>query len=111
MVSDLDEGQLKPKLVSALDDWKGESPAATANFAEPEMATNVIYLVDKPDAPQSEIRIGKRDMVEDITGEFFKANLMNFALGGNFNSRIHLNLREERGYTYGPRTRFWGDER
>ncbi|MGO3645387.1 MAG: M16 family metallopeptidase, partial [Pseudoalteromonas sp.] len=110
VVSDLDKSELKPKLVSTLDDWQGQSPAATASFAEPEVATNVIYLVDKPDAPQSEIRIGKRDIAEDITGEFFKANLMNFALGGNFNSRINLNLREDKGYTYGARTRFWGGE-
>ena len=48
-------------------------------------------------------------MIEDITGEFFKSNLMNFALGGNFNSRINLNLREDKGYTYGARTNFWGD--
>ena len=49
-------------------------------------------------------------MVEDITGEFFKANLMNFAFGGTFNSRINLNLREDKGYTYGARSRFWGDK-
>ena len=34
---------------------------------------------------------------------------MNFALGGNFNSRINLNLREDKGYTYGAHSRFYGD--
>jgi len=110
VVSDLEQRQLAPKLVATLDDWQGSAPASNATFEEPNIAPNVVYLVDKPDAPQSEIRIGNRGMVEDITGEFFKANLMNFALGGNFNSRINLNLREDKGYTYGARTRFWGDD-
>jgi len=110
VVSDLEQRQLAPKLVATLDDWQGSAPASNATFEESNIAPNVVYLVDKPDAPQSEIRIGNRGMVEDITGEFFKANLMNFALGGNFNSRINLNLREDKGYTYGARTRFWGDD-
>ncbi|MBU2279291.1 MAG: insulinase family protein, partial [Gammaproteobacteria bacterium] len=69
-----------------------------------------IYLVDKPDAPQSEIRIGKRSITEDITGEFYRSGLMNFVLGGNFNSRINLNLREDKGYTYGASSRFSADK-
>ncbi|WP_076924848.1 pitrilysin family protein [Pseudoalteromonas sp. EB27] len=110
IVSDLKESTIEPKVKATLTNWKGKSSSVAVDFSEPKVETNVIYLVDKPDAPQSEIRIGKRDMVEDITGEFFKANLMNFALGGTFNSRINLNLREDKGYTYGARSRFWGDK-
>jgi zinc protease len=109
IVSDLDQPALQSKIKNTLDNWQGKAPVSTAKFEEPKIAGNVIYLVDKSDAPQSEIRIGKRGMIEDITGEFFKSNLMNFAIGGNFNSRINLNLREDKGYTYGARTRFWGD--
>ncbi|MCQ8877667.1 insulinase family protein [Pseudoalteromonas shioyasakiensis] len=109
VVSDLDQAALQSKVTNTLKTWQGSSPAVTATFKLPKVEGNTIYLVDKPGAPQSEIRIGKRDMIEDITGEFFKSNLMNFALGGNFNSRINLNLREDKGYTYGARTRFWGD--
>jgi zinc protease len=110
IVSDLSEAAVEPKVKSALANWQGKGQSFDVDFTEPNVQTNVIYLVDKPGAPQSEIRIGKRDMVEDITGEFFKANLMNFALGGTFNSRINLNLREDKGYTYGARSRFWGDK-
>jgi len=110
IVSDLSEADVEPKVKSALANWQGKGQSFDVDFTEPNVQTNVIYLVDKPGAPQSEIRIGKRDMVEDITGEFFKANLMNFALGGTFNSRINLNLREDKGYTYGARSRFWGDK-
>ena len=68
----------------------------------------VIYLVHKDNAAQSAIRIGKRSLKEDITGEYYRAYLMNFPLGGAFNSRINLNLREDKGYTYGARSYFSG---
>lgn len=47
-----------------------------------------IYLVDKAGAPQSEIRVGYMTGLEfDATGEYFKTTLMNYTLGGAFNSR------------------------
>ena len=70
-----------------------------------------IYMVDKVDAPQSEIRIGYvTDMSYDATGDYFKSYLMNFPLGGAFNSRINLNLREDKGWTYGARGYFSSDD-
>ena len=52
------------------------------------------------------IRIYRRAMPFDTTGDYFTAGLMNFNLGGNFNSRINLNLREDKGYTYGASSGF-----
>jgi zinc protease len=46
----------------------------------------------------------------DATGEFYKAGLMNYILGGAFNSRVNLNLREDKGWTYGARSTFFGDK-
>ena len=55
-------------------------------------------MVDKVDAPQSQIRIGYiTDMKYDVTGDYYKSYLMNFPLGGAFNSRINMNLREDKG--------------
>ena len=68
-----------------------------------------IYVIDKPDAAQSEIRIGRPALTYDATGEFYRAGLANFVLGGAFNSRINLNLREDQGYTYGARSMFVGE--
>jgi len=68
----------------------------------------VIYVVDKPDATQSIVRLIKPFLPYDALGEQFRTNLMNFPLGGAFNSRINLNLREDKGYTYGARSRFVG---
>lgn len=66
-----------------------------------------LYLVDKPGAAQSEIRIGYvTDMRFDATGEYYQSTLMNYVLGAAFTSRINLNLREDKGYTYGARSSF-----
>ena len=45
-------------------------------------------------------------LTNDATGEYFERSLMNFVLGGAFNSRINLNLREDKGYSYGARSGF-----
>jgi zinc protease len=75
--------------------------------ATPELPGLTLYLVDKPMAPQSEIRIGYMSpLTYDATGEYFERGLMNYVLGGAFSSRINLNLREDKGYTYGARSGF-----
>ncbi len=67
----------------------------------------VIYAVDIPKAAQTEFRIGYvTDMPYDTKGTYYKSNLMNYPLGGAFNSRLNLNLREDKGWTYGARARF-----
>lgn len=109
VVSDLDEKQLANSL-NSLTDWKGQGPELALDITMPGTKTGVIYLVNKDDAAQSAIRIGKRGLKEDITGEFYRSYLMNFPLGGAFNSRINLNLREDKGYTYGARSYFWGNK-
>jgi zinc protease len=70
-----------------------------------------VYLVDIPRAAQTEFRVGYATGLKyDATGEFYKATLMNYALGGSFNGRVNINLREDKGWTYGARTNFDGDE-
>jgi zinc protease len=70
-----------------------------------------IYLVDIPKAAQTEFRVGyNTDLKYDATGEYYKAGLMNYVLGGAFNSRLNLNLREDKGWTYGARSSFSSDE-
>ena len=107
VVSDLHKDDVMAKLAS-FESWQGEAVAATPLKPFPEMGKTKIYLVDKPGAAQSEIQIARRALPYDALGEYHRANLANFALGGAFNSRINLNLREEKGYTYGARTGFAG---
>ena len=108
-VSDLDQAKLT-KSLSILEDWQGKALDLDLSLPNGSGEMGMIYLVDKEGAAQSAIRIGKRSMTEDITGEYYKSSLMNFALGGAFNSRINLNLREDKGYTYGARSNFSGGE-
>lgn len=70
-----------------------------------------IYLVDVPKAAQTEFRVGGvTGLKYDATGDFYRAMLTNYPLGGAFNSRINLNLREDKGWTYGARSGFSADK-
>jgi zinc protease len=91
-----------------LTDWQGKT-YSIPDYAEfPDLDQPKIYLVDKPGAKQAVVRIIKPALPYDATGEQFRSKLMNFALGGMFNSRINLNLREDKGYTYGASSNFVG---
>lgn len=109
LVSDLDKKSVL-KSLSIFKPLSGEGKELLLNLPESNVKRGVIYLVNKDNAAQSAIRIGKRSLTEDVTGEYYRAYLMNFPLGGAFNSRINLNLREDKGYTYGARSYFYGDK-
>lgn len=104
-VSNLDQETLLDKL-SVLAAWTGPSVPATQLKPFPELAGGTIYLVDKPGAAQSELRVGMRAMPWDATGPYHRARLMNYSLGGDFSGRVNLNLREDKGYTYGASSGF-----
>jgi len=72
--------------------------------------TTTVYLVDKPYAAQSVVMAAFPSLPFDYKGEYFQNTVMNFSLGGTFNSRINLNLREDKGYTYGARAGFSGNK-
>lgn len=110
VVGDISEKEILPKL-EFLRNWEAKRVEIPDVQASTEIERTKIYLVDKESAPQSEIRIGYlTDMTYDATGEYFENYLMNYNLGGAFNSRINLNLREDKGYTYGARSYFSSDD-
>lgn len=98
------------KSVSFLTSMKGAEISKIEYPELPKVDKTKIYFVDKEGAPQSEIRIGYLALPYDSDGEFYRAQLMNYPLGGNFNSRININLREKKGYTYGARSSFSGTD-
>ncbi len=105
IVGDVNEKEILEKL-AFLKNWKKKGvvfPAVTIANA----ATNTnkqVMLVDKYKAAQSEIRVGLLGQKYDWNGNFFKTNAMNYPFGGSFNSRLNLNLREDKGFTYGIRS-------
>lgn len=70
------------------------------NFAINSESKRKIFLVDKKESAQSEIRIGNITKLRDDQ-DYYAARIMNTIFGGQFSSRINLNLREKRGLTYG----------
>jgi zinc protease len=79
-------------------------PAAVEE-APTSAAAPGLYCVDRPGAPQAELRIGHRAVAASHPDWLLLA-AVNYPLGGQFSSRLNLNLREKRGFTYGVRSGF-----
>lgn len=105
IVGDVSKSEIIPKL-SYLKSWQGRDYIIPSYEDFPEITPSKIYFVDLPNASQSVINYSRRAMIYDATGDHFKATLMNYPLGSAFNSRINLNLREDKGYTYGASSYF-----
>ena len=105
VVGDADAKTLLPKLETAFANWKS---ADVPKISTPENVTfdkAGIYIIDKPGAAQSVLTIGQVGVSRD-NPDFFALQVMNSILGGQFSARVNMNLREEKGYTYGARTGF-----
>jgi zinc protease len=105
-VGDTTPDVITAKLEEVLKDWKpGEAPEL--KYPQPPAPPKgvTVYLVDKPAAAQSVLSVGKVG-VPRSTPDYFPLVVMNAALGGQFSSRINLNLREDKGYSYGARSSF-----
>jgi zinc protease len=86
-------------------DWTGSLTLPGIASDNAARAVRSVHLVNKPDAPQSELRIGHIGLPRRHP-DYFPAVIMNAVLGGLFSSRINLNLREVHGYTYGASSYF-----
>lgn len=104
VVGNITVEKLKEKLENHLARWVIKKKVPDLSFPE-NSAERKIYLVHKEGAVQSEIRIG-HSADKRSAADFFSKHLMNIILGGQFSSRINLNLREDKGYTYGAHSRF-----
>ncbi len=70
-----------------------------------------VYFYNIPKAAQTEFRVGYiTNLKYDALGEYYKCGLMNFPFGGAFNCRLNINLREDKGWTYGARGGFNGND-
>jgi predicted Zn-dependent peptidase len=105
VVGDITKDALLPKLEKAFGAWKRGEKAGHQAWSAEQVSKSVVYLVDKPGAAQSEIRIG-RIGVDRLSDDYYDLTVMNTILGGSFASRLNQNLREEHGYTYGARSAF-----
>ncbi len=104
---DLDELPVEAMVRNAFGAWQAEGIARPELPEAPDAAAGDrrVVVVDRPDAPQSEIRVGHVGTAR-LTDDFHALSVMNALLGGLFNSRLNMLLREERGYTYGVSSSF-----
>jgi zinc protease len=90
---------------ATLDSWSGKRSSVQKKADGTARTTRAAELVAKPDAAQSELRIGHLGVARTHS-DYFNIVVMNAVLGGLFSSRINLNLREAHGYTYGASSYF-----
>ncbi|MDQ3521532.1 MAG: insulinase family protein [Gemmatimonadota bacterium] len=106
VVGDVSAAEVMNTLQAALGSWSGGAATQVRYPAAPRpQAATRVYLIDKPGSAQSEIRIGQLGVARNHP-DHYPLLVMNSILGGQFSSRINLNLREDKGYTYGARSGF-----
>lgn len=106
LVGDVNADALHPVVERAFGGWTGGAAGALPpTGAAPEVASTTVYLIDKPGAAQSEVRIGHPGVSRDHP-DYFPLIVLNTILGGSFTSRLNTNLRETHGFTYGAGSSF-----
>lgn len=102
---DIELGEVIDVAERHLGDWQGLPPQVAELVVEPARRERAVAVIDRPEAPQTEIRAGHIGLPRRHP-DYFKVVVLNAILGGLFNSRLNLNLREEHGYTYGASSSF-----
>ncbi|HEY1112755.1 MAG TPA: pitrilysin family protein [Chitinophagaceae bacterium] len=110
VVGDITQAELLPRL-AFLDKLPKKKVTLPVVNPVPAVDKTKVYLVDVPKAAQSEFRVGYATGLKyDAAGDYYKASVVNYPLGGSFLSRLNQNLRETKGWTYGARSGFSGDQ-
>lgn len=101
VVGDVTFKDVKKLVKKELSDWKKrEVPRVTFNTPKDVQYTQINF-VDMPNAVQSEIAVINLVELKMSDEDYFPVILANHILGGGFNGMINLNLREDKGWTYG----------
>lgn len=104
VVGAIDRPSLEAAIAATLGDWSGE-PKLDPRPLNSEPAKRAVYWIDYPGSAQSVVGVVRRTE-GTAAADYFPAEVLNRALGGSFTSRLNLNLREAKGYTYGARSYF-----
>ncbi|MBI4479177.1 MAG: insulinase family protein [Acidobacteria bacterium] len=104
VAGDITLADLQKLAESQLGGWDRGDPAQR-ELADPTAPEARAVIVDKPGAAQTQLRVPMVGAPRS-TADYAALEVMNTALGGAFSSRINMNLREDKGYTYGANSRF-----
>jgi predicted Zn-dependent peptidase len=107
IVGDITPASAMPMLEKAFGAWKTDrmAPLVQEVPMAPQLKSRQIYIIDKPEAAQSQIRIGWVG-VPRSTPDYAALEVLNTIFGGSFTSRLNQNLREKNGYSYGASSAF-----
>ena len=109
VVGDTTLAEIKPRLEKLFASWKaGEVPGKNVSPVKPQ-EKSLVYLIDRPGALQSVIFVGEVTLPKANPQET-AIEVMNDILGGTFSSRLNMNLREDKHWTYGVRSTLVGRE-
>ena len=105
LVGDITADTALPLLERLFGGWSGAAAPALPAIDTAPPGRAAIHIVDRPAAPQSELRVGLPGPRRD-TADYFPLLVANTILGGAFTSRLNMRLREEKAYTYGAGSSF-----
>jgi len=105
VVGDVTMKELMPKIQKAFGDWQKADVPAVNIPQTPEQSASMIYLIDRPGSVQTVLQLGTLG-IERTSPDYFAVLLADRVLGGGPTGRLFLNLREDKGYTYGAYSNF-----
>lgn len=106
MVGDVTPVKAKAAVEKSLAAWTKGGDKPSFDYPKlPELQPAKIYLIDKPGAAQSVVNIGLPGPPRN-TPDYFALQVLNTILGGQFQSRLNANIREQKGYSYGVNSGF-----
>ena len=109
IVGDVTLKEIMPKLENAFGDWQQADVPAYTVPAAPAPADAKIYLIDRPGSVQTVLQLGTLG-IERTSPDYFAVLLADRVFGGGPSGRLFLNLREDKGYTYGAYSFFGGSK-
>lgn len=103
-VGDIEQEEINNLLTTFFGSWKNNE-TSIIHLNKVEKTSKQILFIDKPNAAQSELRVGHFSNGRN-SEDFYARTILNSILGGQFSSRINLNLRENKGFTYGVNSNY-----
>ncbi|MBZ5696993.1 MAG: insulinase family protein [Acidobacteriia bacterium] len=103
MVGDFSPQAMLAQIEKAFSSWAAGKVEEAPNPALPELQGRRVYLVHLPGAVQAQVLVGNRAITRKHP-DWLRLTLANSIYGGAFNSRLVMNIREQKGYTYSPRS-------
>ena len=110
VVGDASEDEVLARAESLFGDWTGRAPEAPAQAPVDANGATTIFIADRPGAPQSMIRAGHLTVPRSHP-DFYGLTLVNYAFGAHPSARLFMNLRQDKGYSYGYYSSLdWGSQ-